>query len=119
MRHLPLATVFVLFALAAEAADKEKFADLPPPPAPAKNYQAPPPAEKPADSALSEPEVVITTRGEDRHEEYRLGGRLYMIKVTPKVGRPYYLVDNDGKGQFTRSDFMPSISPPQWVIKRF
>ena len=72
-----------------------------------------------ADEAIPEPEVVITTRGEDRHEEYRISGRLYMIKVIPKRGAPYYLVDEDGQGRFIRSDLLPSTSPPMWVIKRF
>jgi len=69
--------------------------------------------------ALPEPEVTITTKGETLHEEYRLGGRLYMIKVIPNQGRPYYLIDNEGRGEFMRSDFQPSVSPPMWVIKRF
>lgn len=83
----------------------------------------PPPAEsaregKPADEAI-EPEVTITTRGEDRYEEYRYNGQLYMIKVTPARGAPYYLIDEEGRGQFHRSDQEPKISIPMWVIKRF
>lgn len=79
---------------------------------------AKPPA-KTDESAIPEPEVVITTKGQDRYEEYRIGGRLYMIKVTPKIGKPYYLVDNTGRGEFVRSEFAPKVSPPMWVIKRF
>lgn len=74
--------------------------------------------EKPGDEVV-EPEVTITTRGEDRYEEYRYNGQLYMIKVTPARGRPYYLVDEQGRGQFRRSDLEPDISIPMWVIKRF
>lgn len=80
---------------------------------------AAPTAAQDADERPDEPEVTITTRGEDRHEEYRLNGRLYMIRVTPKVGPSYYLIDNEGQGQFMRSDLAPRISPPVWVIKRF
>ncbi|MCK7578061.1 MAG: DUF2782 domain-containing protein [Chromatiales bacterium] len=61
----------------------------------------------------------MISRGEDRHEEYRIGGRLYMVKVTPKRGRPYYLVDRDGHGEFARSESVPAVSPPTWVLKEF
>ena len=122
MRHLTLLPLLMLCAVAAQAADKHKFDSLPEPPPPAQNYQAPaapPPAAAPTDEAIPEPEVVITTKGEDRHEEYRIGGRLYMIKVIPKIGKPYYLIDQTGEGEFARSDFAPSVRPPMWVIKRF
>lgn len=108
-------------AVIAHAADKEKFESLPEPPPPVKNYKAPPPAKKVAteSEALPEPEVHITTQGDDRREEYRLGGKLYMIKVAPKKGRPYYLIDKEGKGEFIRTDLQQELSPPMWVIKRF
>jgi len=107
--------------LNAHAADKDSLDTLAEPPEPVKYYKAPlPAAAVDTDTgALPEPEVTITTKGKTLHEEYRIGGQLYMIKVIPSNGRPYYLIDNEGKGQFVRSDFQPSISPPQWVIKRF
>jgi len=66
-----------------------------------------------------EPEVTITTKGKEIHEEYRLNGRLYMIKIIPKKGKPYYLIDNEGNGKFRRSDLEPQIAIPTWVIKSF
>lgn len=121
MRLLIAAALLALTLLTAQAADKAKPGTLPEPPPPVKNYKAPPqpPAEQYDAGALPEPEVTITTKGEERHEQYRVAGRLYMIKVTPKNGRPYYLIDNEGKGDFVKSDFLPKVSPPMWVIKRF
>lgn len=121
MRRFLLSLLLLFGAVAAQAAEPQKFGTLPEPPPPAKNYRAPPapPADAAADDAIPEPEVVITTRGEDRHEEYRIGGRLYMIKVIPRTGKPYYLIDNTGRGDFARSDFEPGVRPPVWVIKRF
>lgn len=115
---LRLLLVSVLYGLAVPAmsADKEKFGALPEPPAPVENYRA---APSDSDPAIPEPEVVITTRGEEQREEHRIGGRLYMVKVTPKNAPPYYLYDPDGRGNFVKSDFLPTTSPPQWVIKRF
>lgn len=66
------------------------------------------------------PPVTITPSGQGRVVEYRANGRLYMLKVTPKVGKPYYLVDQKGDGQFSRQDSLDSgMRPPMWVIKEF
>ena len=67
----------------------------------------PPPAMD--NGASDEPEVTITKQTGQTIEEYRVGGRLYMIKITPKVGKPYYLVDSLDSG----------FRPPRWVIHRF
>jgi len=118
MQLLKLAVLLAILTGAVQAADPPKFKDLPPPPERVKDYQ--PPAPPPIDeNNLPEPEVVITTRGEDRHEEYRLGGRLYMVKVTPRIGKPYYLIDREGRGDFMRSDLEPAVNPPQWILKKF
>ncbi len=67
-----------------------------------------------------EPEVSIRHRGEERVEEYRVRGRLYMIKVTPPHGRPYYLLNLRGDGRFTRmDDLSPNFQVPMWVVTEF
>ena len=121
MRFLLCVALLAFSALAAHAADKEKFDTLPEPPPPVKNYKAPPrpAAETPETDAIPEPDVHITTRSGERREEYRLGGRLYMVKVIPKKGQPYYLVDKEGRGEFVKDDLHQTISPPTWVIKNF
>jgi hypothetical protein len=44
-------------------------------------------------------------------------GKLYMVKVTPSVGKPYYLVDRQGDGVFMESDIDPNPTrPPMWII---
>ncbi len=86
---------------------------------PPKLEPLPEPPPMPADSAL-EPQVTIVKRGQDTVEEYRLKGRLYMIKVTPPHGKPYYLVDNRGDGHFAREEPLDSgLRVPMWVIKEF
>ncbi len=73
-----------------------------------------------AGGTADEPQVTIKQRGEDTVEEYRVNGRLYMIKVTPKHGVPYYLVDRRGGGAFERMDTLDSgFSVPMWVILGF
>ena len=79
----------------------------------------PPPAGLEPDAAL-EPQVTIQRRGTDTVEEFRLNGRLYMIRVTPANGRPYYLIDNVGKGDFSRIDsYDTGTRPPMWVIHQW
>lgn len=42
------------------------------------------------------PEITIRKRGRDRVEEYRMRGQLYMVKVTPRIGKPTNLVHTRG-----------------------
>jgi len=73
-----------------------------------------------SEAGADEPEVTITRKTEQTIEEYRVGGRLYMIKVTPEIGPPYYLVDDQGDGKFSRQESLDSgLRPPRWIIKKF
>ena len=77
------------------------------------------PGANAVDNAIPpEPEITITQRGQERVEEYRINNRVYMIKVTPAKGYPYYLIDTTGDGSFDtrRSGLDPKISVPQWVL---
>ena len=70
--------------------------------------------------ASDEPEVTIVKQSDLAIEEYRSGGRIYMIKVIPKVGPPYYLIDQRGDGKFARQESLDSgFRVPQWVIHSF
>lgn len=88
-----------------------KLQPLPEPP--------PPPPGLELDPSL-EPQVTIQRRGTETVEEFRVRGRLYMIKVTPAHGVPYYLIDEYGRGDFTRRDtYDTGTRPPMWVIHQF
>lgn len=89
--------------------------DAPPPPPRSDTTAAPAP---PPNEGPIEPEIIITSKGDEIHEEYRYNGVLYMVKVIPAHGPPYYLV-YDQLGRARRSDLEPDIIVPQWVIKRF
>jgi len=39
-----------------------------------------------------EPDITIIRKGKKTIQEYRRGGRLYMIKIVPDIGPPYYLL---------------------------
>jgi hypothetical protein len=110
MRIPALLLATLLAAPAALAEDRppqlEPLPDIPPPPGM-------------VDAAI-EPQITIVQRGEDRIEEYRIRGRLYMVKVTPPHGRPYYLIDQRGDGQMRKyDDLSPNFQVPMWVIHEF
>lgn len=78
--------------------------------------------ETPARAAdAPEPEVTIIQSDGKRIEEYRVNGQLYMIKVTPRKGPPYYLVDSDGDGllETRRNDLASDMLTPQWILFRW
>ncbi|NMG43318.1 DUF2782 domain-containing protein [Aromatoleum toluvorans] len=84
---------------------------------PPKLEPIPEPPPMPAGDPSMDPEVTIVKRGQDTVQEYRIRGKLYMIKVTPPHGVPYYLIDHEGNGIMSRQDVLPSLSVPMWVIK--
>lgn len=99
----------------AEEPVPQTFVEVPPPPAPVTQ-----PAED-DDGEIDpeiEPEVTIIQRKDATYEEYRLNGRLYMVKVVPAVGKPYYFIDRDGDGlmESRMNDRATQIQVPQWVI---
>ena len=90
-----------------------------PPPLPELSEPPPLPPDIELDPEL-EPEITIIRRGEDTIEEHRINGELYMIKVIPRIGLPYYLVRNRRGGEFSHpGDVGSDISAPMWRILEF
>ena len=101
------------FALAA-------YAQKPPPDKLEPLPEAPPPPPEIANDPDLEPQVTIVRRPTETIEEYRVNGRLTMVKVTPKAGRPYYLVAEGTDGSFVRRDSLDSgIKVPMWLLFSF
>jgi Protein of unknown function (DUF2782) len=93
--------------LAAAPANAEPLEDIPPPP-------------KVQDGeAIDEPEITIRKKGTETVEEYRIHGELYMMKVTPEHGVPYYLHKEDQDGGWTNVGPNKPLSIPKWIIFRF
>ncbi|WP_043312128.1 DUF2782 domain-containing protein [Pseudomonas sp. ML96] len=68
------------------------------------------------EEVTGDPDVTIRQDGDKTITEYRQNGFLYAIKVTPKNGKPYFLVRADGsEGNFIRSD-QPDMLIPAWEI---
>jgi len=68
-----------------------------------------------------EPTVTIREEEERRVEEYSLNGQVYMVKIIPKVGPPYYYIDSDGDGNLETSPSkgLEPVHPVHWKIKEW
>lgn len=78
----------------------------------------PPPPEVVQSGQPLEPDITIIQRKDVTIEEHRLNGHLYKIKVTPAVGKPYYLLDSDGDGvmETNMTEVYSDFVVPQWVL---
>ncbi len=96
----------------APAKGLEPLPDIPPPP---KLSTAPAPDDDEG------PQVTIRQDGENKVEEYRTkSGKVYAVRVTPRIGKPYVLVDPDGKGTMTNAgEINGGVKAPQWTLFEF
>ena len=122
--RLLLAVILTAFAASAIAQS------APRPRPPGTNPLEEPPALPPAsatslpDTSLAEIEskAQVSTRveGDNTIQEYRVNGKVFMTRVTPKHGRAYVMMDHRGDGTFTRMDPLETgLRVPQWVIFEF
>ncbi|OOZ37318.1 DUF2782 domain-containing protein [Solemya velesiana gill symbiont] len=94
--------------LAASSALADEADPVPEPP------EIPPQVES---GEVLEPEVTIIESDKGKIHQYSVNGRVYMVKIVPVSGAPYYLLDSDGDGELdVRSDHPTDIAIPQWVL---
>jgi hypothetical protein len=109
-------TLSAVLPVAAQSAERSK------PPGTVPLEEAPPPPPMSVEPG-NEPEPQVSTRseGDETIQEYRLNGKLYMMRVTPKHGHAYVLMDNKGDGTFVRQDnpLDSGLKVPQWVLLQF
>jgi len=74
-----------------------------------------------SDEDLMQPEVTITKRDDAVVHEYRMNGQLYMVKIIPSRGYPYYLMDADGDGSLESryNQIDPALLVPRWMLFRW
>ena len=112
-----LAATLLAFAMCAAA---QSGARPRPPGTTALEEPPPPPPMIQADPAL-EPQVTVRTEADQEVQEYRVKGKLFMQRITPKGGKTYVLMDHHGDGTFMRQDnpLDSGVRVPQWVLKEF
>ena len=64
----------------------------------------------------SETKADVTIRRDKKKviEEYRINGRLYMVRITPKGGKPYYIKYSED-GNVIRGE-LEDIQTPYWKL---
>lgn len=109
--YLLFSTMFALglspLVLAATPGNAEPLEDVPPPP------------KVKSGEPLDEPEITIRKKGKDTVEEYRMHGELYMMKITPEHGVPYYLHKEDQGSDWVNVGPTQPLAVPKWVLFRF
>ncbi len=68
----------------------------------------------PAQESLT-PDITVRQEEDRTIREYRINGQLYAIEIQPAVGPSYYLIDENGDGDFRRSE-TANIAIPSWVL---
>jgi hypothetical protein len=112
-----IAAISAMILLPGSLLAQEDLAKPPPiPPADTEDVPIPP--------KIQEEQIVptVTIREEDERmiEEYRLNGQVYMVKVTPKGGIPYYYIDTNGDGRLELDMDQRAMNPVQpvyWKVK--
>lgn len=89
----------------------------PPPPAPELMPGVPPAPPGVQSGQMLEPGVRIIQTEKETVFEYRNGPHLYMVKVIPRGGRPYYFFDSNGDGQLDYQENDPRAARiNQWTL---
>ena len=115
LRRLAAVAVFAAtgFALAQTAVPPPPPSNLEPLP------EVPLPPEVAGDPDLG-PQVTIRRNENETIEEARVNGQLKWIKVTPRHGRPYFLIPDAGGLRYMRRDSLDyGLKVPLWLIFEF
>jgi hypothetical protein len=93
---------FPLTAWAADTAPAPEPPDLPP---------------QVESGEVLEPEVTIIESDKGTIQQYSVNGHVYMAKIIPVAGPPYYLLDTDGDGELdVRKDHPTEAATQQWIL---
>ena len=78
----------------------------------------PPPPPRVQSGEAIEPDVTIIETDKERIQQYSVNGQVYAVKITPKSGPSYYMIDTDGDGNLeTRhNDIEQGMQVPQWIL---
>ena len=88
--------------------------------APARSEPLPPPLPDVLGDADLEPQVTILHNDNQTTEEVRVQGQLRYVRVTPRYGRPYYLIPDANGATYIRRDSLDStVKVPLWVLFSF
>jgi len=117
---LPLLPAVAACMLLAGPLPAQDELEKPPPIPPAEAGDVPIPPK--IQDEQVEPTVTIREEEERTIEEYSFKGQVYMVKITPKGGVPYYYIDTDGDGKLELDMDKQALNPVQpvyWKVKEW
>ncbi|WP_347988146.1 DUF2782 domain-containing protein [Methylomonas sp. AM2-LC] len=108
MRYFFPLSLLLILPLLCLAAENEP-ADVPEPP------ELPLPVQS---GEEMQPDITIIRKGQDTIQEYRRNGKLYMVKIIPQVGPPYYMLDTNGDGEMDtkKNDMDKNTNINKWTL---
>jgi len=110
-------TVAVVAAIAFASVAVAQPATRPNPPPPPAVDTAPPPLPAVGADPELEPQVTIIKKDTETVEEVRVNGELKYVRVTPRYGKPYYLVPSGNGQTYLRYDSLDSgLKVPMWLL---
>jgi hypothetical protein len=118
--RLPLVGVIAAALLAAAPLPAQDDLEKPPPIPPEEPGDVPIPPKIQGEQI--EPTVTIREEEDRTIEEYSYKGQVYMVKITPRGGVPYYYIDTDGDGKLELDLDKQALNPVQpvyWKIKEW
>lgn len=117
--HTPLRTLLfsLMLALFSMVASADQHGNKP------ANIPEPPPMPTEADEFIPgtdgsgeiKADVTIIRKKDQTVEEYRVNGKLHMVRITPTKGKPYYLLYPKNGGSPVRKD-LDDIQTPYWKL---
>jgi hypothetical protein len=121
--RLPLRFAVAIALFAAAGVVLAQSAPPPPPPPPKLEPlpEIPPPtAPVIAGDPELEPQVTISRKEGETIEEARVNGKLLWVKVTPRHGKPYFLVPDGSGNVYVRRDSLDTgLRVPLWLLLEF
>lgn len=111
-KNHPLRLLVLLSSLCFLISSPTLAEDIPPPPT-LSDDNVPSSVPSPDDHK----EVTIIQKKDAVVEEVRIDGKLRYAKITPTVGKPYYMYDSDGDGVLdaTEND-IKKANVNQWIL---
>lgn len=90
-------------------------------PAIAKDVPIPEKIPSPPSDEIAPTVSIHTGDNGDVIEEYRQSGVVYMVRVTPKKGVPYTLMDSNGDGRLDKQDAEDAggVSPVYYTLYKW
>lgn len=82
----------------------------------------PQPSLSELDLRVTEADIAPQVRVRDYEnrtvEEFSVNNNVYMVRITPAAGAPYYLIDSDGSGDMEWNRGRPGLDlqVPQWAL---